>query len=191
MLVRYKGNRERQLDSLFDTGVVWHGDGDVQEVPDKAALALVTYCANNFERVEPESEAPKRVTPDPALTAVEAGRMLTIGGRQVPMHEASRAELVRYAGDEYGLAVSDGHSREQIIQAIVDFADMSARVASSQARALDTAAEGSGAEAGSAGERRDANDGAPEGTGGEASVGPTGVAQPADTGGLAGLMPQK
>lgn len=200
MLVRYNGVTDGYVESLFGTGIVWRGEGDVQEVKnERAARAMVTYCPGLYELVEPENGIPAR---RPA--GLEAEQVKQVQGKMigdVPMLEASRRELVAYASDELGLAVADGHSREQILTAIANYEEVSARVASPHLRERATSvpeggdagagvADGSGvgAEApGLSGEEQDArvHDDATR------SAPVDSKPAPADDGGLAGLMPER
>lgn len=41
--IRYVGKADREIDSKAGTGVVWHGHGDVQTVPDWAVDKLIRF----------------------------------------------------------------------------------------------------------------------------------------------------
>jgi hypothetical protein len=43
MQVQYIGNKPRKVDNVADTGLVWDGHGDVQDVPDAAAAKMLRH----------------------------------------------------------------------------------------------------------------------------------------------------
>lgn len=51
--VRYKGNKEYEIDIHFGTGTIWNGDGDIQPVPADVAEKLVKNYPGTWEEVTP------------------------------------------------------------------------------------------------------------------------------------------
>lgn len=46
--IRYIGKKERKVDTVAGTGIVWNGHGDVQAVPDSAVKKLLEHT-DSFE----------------------------------------------------------------------------------------------------------------------------------------------
>ena len=121
--VRFIGDKEFHIDSLFKTKKVWHGRGDVQIIAnDELAKKMVKFCPGTYELAVVASESPDR-TVDPKAAGLEevSDPMLKLRivepalNDLVPAREASRAALVKYADSE-GIYVSDNRTREEILQ---------------------------------------------------------------------------
>lgn len=67
MLIRYVGSKQRKTDNVAGTGLVWNGNGDVQDVPDAAAAKLLQYpdvwahAGDGQPGIPPPYEPPKFV----------------------------------------------------------------------------------------------------------------------------------
>lgn len=126
-LVKYVGSKALKIDRRYGSKCMWRGHGDVQVVEDDDLAA--TMAGNHpdvWALIKPEDEAPK--IPDTMLTgtmpaAIDETIIEELSGEKVSLRLASRGALARYADEELGLAVADGHSREQLLDAIVNHYD--------------------------------------------------------------------
>ena len=125
--VQYLGGRETQIDTLFGSGCVWQGHGDVQVVEndnlakemDRLTMGL-TYkvVGEGTDRKIPDPKSPEdkaAIDPETARTIYEPSL-----DREVPIDEASRAALVLKA-EELGLRVEDHWTRDELLDHVLDY----------------------------------------------------------------------
>ena len=117
VLVKYLGNKDVKLDTLFKTGVAWHGKNDVQPVDEDKVPRLIALSGGIFELVKeapelPEVTAVKHGT-DHAYIDTEAVTEIATG-KTVTLRDATRTTLVAKC-DELGIMVDDSHSKVDIL----------------------------------------------------------------------------
>ena len=127
-LVKYVGTKEYKNDRFFGTRQTWNGNGDVQEVDDGRAQRMCAMYPEIWVLVERDAKPPK-VLPPAAIDNPQNGVLfktkLTLpNGAQVPLIEAPRSALVGYARDEFGLAVTDGHTKDDILTFIASIEEL-------------------------------------------------------------------
>lgn len=133
MLVKYTGQKEVHVDTLFGTGLAWEGHGDVLEVRDEdAAARMVQYAPKTYEKVDELDGVPGALVPgvdEDTAGPLDEHHVQLPDGRVVRLVDAPRKQLAQYAREELGLAVQDGHGREAILTAIANVAEARARIA--------------------------------------------------------------
>lgn len=144
MRVRYVGHKDRKADNVAGTGVVWHGHGDVQTVPD-AAWGKLGVHPDVWERVAvdatttglasapaaaappappaaPEAPAPPAPPPEPpAPPAPPEAKFVLVSkdGAELVLDTMDDAALRGFA-DTNGLAVDGRFKGDKLRGAIVD-----------------------------------------------------------------------
>ncbi len=98
--IRYIGKKERRADTMYGTGLVWHGFGDVQTCDDPAKVKLLLRHTDMFEAVG-EGVAPTPLA-DSVLYGTDSLGASIILSDQVSV---SLGDVVRSAYEESGLTV--------------------------------------------------------------------------------------
>jgi hypothetical protein len=171
--IRYIGKKERRADTMYGTGLVWHGHGDVQTCEDPAKAKLLLRHADMFELVG-EGAAPAPAPSTPGAADVLSGTNV-LGGTIILNDRLSvhLSDVVRAAYEESGLSVQAWNGmaqpeRDRHILAVVErartYAAKSAPTAPSAP--INAPAPGTGQSGATAGEQAAANDGG----GGEANT---------------------
>lgn len=115
------------IDNLYGSGVTWNGQGDVQLVENEtAADRLLALDPKMFEEVTAETKALEAMQAPFSMKGIDAvspsvldGVIVTeADGTELPALEASRDALARYASEELGLMVKDGHTKAYLLTAI-------------------------------------------------------------------------
>lgn len=116
MHVRYKGQKSMHVDTLFGTGKIWHGHGDVQEVTDEKVAEKMTYLQPSvYEEAKPERPAAADVGPLGKETSILDSILVKQGKKEVTLRQATRATAFKYARDELGLQIPKSATKETIL----------------------------------------------------------------------------
>ena len=125
--IQYLGSRELHTDTLFGTGLAWHGKGDIQTVEDDAAaMRMVGCCPLTYRNLtDAEEETILREQVVSAREEVKPSGILVMEPsleQEVPIEEASRLAIEEKA-KSMGMKVTDTMSRDQLMFAVLDLAD--------------------------------------------------------------------
>lgn len=103
--IRYIGLKDVKTDNVANTGVVWFGNGDEQDVPDSAAPALLRHTTV-WELVGDEAQATK------ALDPITAEQLAELDDKA--MHELAKAHDLKVhhkkAGDALRAAILEAQA---------------------------------------------------------------------------------
>ncbi|MCY4470288.1 MAG: hypothetical protein OXC08_16360 [Thiotrichales bacterium] len=127
-LVKYIGRKSVHIDSLYRTGTVWNGHGDIAEIRnDRAAQSMCDAHPDVYELVEHDSGLPRVLPPDVTDENVRSLYEKTVelpNGTRTVLLDAPRPALVDYARDELGLEIRDGHTRDDILRFIAEYEEV-------------------------------------------------------------------
>lgn len=98
--IRYIGLKDVKTDNVANTGVVWFGNGDEQDVPDSAAPALLRHTTV-WELVGDEAQAAKALEPITAEQMAELDdtalrELAEVHGLKKP-HHTKKGDALREA----------------------------------------------------------------------------------------------
>ena len=116
--IRYIGKKEKKLDTISGTGLIWLGNGDIQEVPASAVSKLIQHT-DSFELVDSGSEV---IEADEALESSTAVVVEAQEDDKPPMAnlETMDAEALRqYAQRHFGHEFHHKTGEEKMRQTIV------------------------------------------------------------------------
>ena len=127
-LVKYLGLKSLNVDRVFDSGMMWRGEGDVQEVhDDELADKLVRHFPTVYKIVQAgENKKFQRLREvveedtDPLVTI----KIPDTDGTMVSIGEATYMALHNYVTEKMGLKVPESANRKELmnqIQTIVKF----------------------------------------------------------------------
>ena len=94
MLIEYVGKKPRKPDNVAGTGIVWHGPGDVQEVPDPAACARLLRHTDVWR-----AQASAELVVDGITKTVPTSDLAPAGETKPPDDEAPKFVLVETNDD--------------------------------------------------------------------------------------------
>lgn len=119
--VRYIGNKPAAFDNVARSGVTWNGYGDVQQVTDAQAKALIKYkdqwvLANLGDRAAVQAPVSIQVTN-------ENGESVSIDPDDLnkPLEKMSKTELKAYAANKWGKELDARKSTKAMIDQIEEF----------------------------------------------------------------------
>ena len=100
--IQYVGRKPFAIDNVAGSGVVWNGNGDIQEVSDRAARVLVKY-PDQWALVNAE-DAPIIEQPEQFQARDDTGELVTITENDLkrPIERMTKAELVTLAKVRWG-----------------------------------------------------------------------------------------
>jgi hypothetical protein len=103
-LIEYVGAKPSKPDNVAGTGIVWHGPGDVQEVPDPAACALLLRHREVWRE-----QATAELVVDGITKTVAQSDLTTAGETKPPVQDGPKFVLVETAtdGSENRLVLDD------------------------------------------------------------------------------------
>ena len=125
--IQYLGDKEVQTDTLFGTGAIWRGKGDIQLVGDDIKAAkMVACCPLTYRNLtEGETVRKERNAIADARKELKGSGVLVYEpslDREIPIEEASRVAMEAKA-EKMGMQIADVMSRDQIMVAILDLTD--------------------------------------------------------------------
>lgn len=128
-LVKYIGTKSLQVDRLYGTRTVWSGAGDVQEIDDdESAERMCRNHPDTYALIERDGTTPTP-TPlgaldHPAESVLRTTTITLENGKVVSLIDAPRRVLAEYARNEHGLAVTDGHTKSDILTFIANIEEL-------------------------------------------------------------------
>ncbi len=119
--VVYVGNKPTAFDSVARSGKTWAGKGDVQEVTDVQAKALLKY-PDQWALVN-EADASKVAKPQSITATDEDGKKQTIDPEafKAPIEQMTKVELVALAKSKWDKDLSIQLSKKQLLDEIIEF----------------------------------------------------------------------
>lgn len=115
MHVLYLGKKGMHADTLFGTGKIWNGQGDVQEVPDEIGEKMVYLCPGVYEEAKPNKPKEADVGQLGKETSVLDTILVKQGGKEVTLRQATRKTALAYAKDELGLQIPTSATKATIL----------------------------------------------------------------------------
>jgi hypothetical protein len=116
--IKYVGNKPVTFDSITRSGTVWNGKGDVKEVPEATAKALLKY---------PDQWALENPSDIPLISQAEVIKVTDEDGDQVvvdsdalkkPLEKMSKTELKAFAKRRYSRELDARKSSKNLIDEI-------------------------------------------------------------------------
>lgn len=119
--LRYVGKKLVAIDNVARTGITWNGNGDVQEVPDHAAKALLKF-PDQWELAD-EGELEKAEVSDSVRVVDEDGDSVIVEQSDLskPLERMSKTELKAFALSRYGKELDVKKSTKSLIDQIEEF----------------------------------------------------------------------
>ena len=129
--VQYLGQKVTNVDTLFRTGLTWHGHGDVQFVDDdKIAKKMTTCCPGTYRLITNEEhqalleKQASQTDPTGYVEAMDPINTIMVMeptmNQEVPLGHASREAVVAHA-HSLGMRVEEISSRQEIVDNIANY----------------------------------------------------------------------
>jgi hypothetical protein len=119
--VKYVGKKPHAYDNIARSGVTWNGNGDVQEVTEAQAAALIKF-PDQWELAN-EDDAVRVATPSSIKVEDEDGDTVIIDPKafKKPLEKMSKAEIVAYAKDRFGKDLDVTKGKKTLIDIVEEF----------------------------------------------------------------------
>jgi hypothetical protein len=128
-LVKYVGNQSPKLDRVANSGAVWSGNGDVQEVSDLIAARLVKFPAS-FELVSDKPKKDKKVKEQTdeekaaeAAAAAEKAKDDAAKVTNADIEKMGKDELEAYARAKFNVELDKRHPLPVLLAEVLKLND--------------------------------------------------------------------
>lgn len=121
MKIKYIGHKDRKTDNVADTGTVWLGHGDVQEVEDPRAAQKMLVHKEVWVRDDGSAPPAKKSEPTAPTTTKqpEGGYVLVKGEKETIDLEAMTFAQLKAFAEEHQLAVDPSITKKADLVAAV------------------------------------------------------------------------
>jgi hypothetical protein len=119
--VKYIGKKPAAYDNIARSGVTWNGNGDVQEVTEAQAAALIKF-ADQWVLAD-EEDAARVNTPSNIKVEDEDGDTVVIDPEafKKPIEKMTKAEIVAYAMNKFGKELDVSKAKKALIDMVEEF----------------------------------------------------------------------